>query len=399
MTRTAGRPRVRRNRVLLALGLVIVVAFAITVRLTDDASSSQRTVAEDAVSSSSASAQSSSSATKAPPGPKGPNFPMTKLEPGQKPPQFIIFSFDGAGSHQKWQSFSNIAAQVNAQFTGFLTGLYLLTDDHKAAYTGPGHAPGKSSVGFGGTQADLYNLINDLNAAKFAGDEIGTHYNGHFCSGAEPSVGKWNTAQWNSEIDQFFSFLANYTAINGLTDAPKLEVTTADIRGGRTPCLEGKIDQLFPAMVAHGLVYDTSQTISGMVWPKLVNGVTEFYMPYVTVPALNSKVIAMDYNFWYKFNTAKDEPAKAPQFTSMVLQTYESMYAAVIAGNRAPLVIGNHFNNWSGDAFNPAVQQFMLETCRKPETVCTTYHNVMKWMSIQDPATIAALQALPATLN
>ncbi|MEO9198212.1 MAG: hypothetical protein ABI206_05610 [Antricoccus sp.] len=288
---------------------------------------------------------------------------------------------------------------MNAQFTGFLTGLYLLTDDQKAAYTGPGHGPGASSIGFGGSQQEIYSLVNDLNAAKLAGHELGTHYNGHFCSGAEPSVGKWNLAQWNSEIDQFLSILTNYGAINGFADAPKLDVIAADIKGGRTPCLEGQVDQLFPAMASHGLTYDSSQVSAGMVWPRPLNGLMEFYMPFVTVPALNDQVIAMDYNFWYKFNTAKDDPAKAPQFTQMVLQTYQSMYAAVLAGNRAPLVIGNHFNNWSGDAFNPAIGKFMLEACAKPETVCTTYQNVLQWMSIQDLATIAQLQALPATLN
>jgi len=75
------------------------------------------------------------------------NVPMTKLNPGDTAPQFIIFSFDGAGSHTKWQEFLAAAAPTNSRFNGFLTGLYLLADENKTRYTGPGHAPGKSSVG------------------------------------------------------------------------------------------------------------------------------------------------------------------------------------------------------------------------------------------------------------
>ncbi|MET0865277.1 MAG: polysaccharide deacetylase, partial [Nakamurella sp.] len=73
------------------------------------------------------------------------NVPMTKLAPGDKAPQFIIFSFDGAGSHQRWNEFMAAAEPTNSRFTGFLSGIYLLGDSAKdaGAYTGPGHATGK----------------------------------------------------------------------------------------------------------------------------------------------------------------------------------------------------------------------------------------------------------------
>ena len=61
------------------------------------------------------------------------NVPMTPLQPGQKPPQFVLFSFDGAGNTESWQTFMAGAAAVNARFTGFLTGIYLLTDEARRA--------------------------------------------------------------------------------------------------------------------------------------------------------------------------------------------------------------------------------------------------------------------------
>jgi len=55
--------------------------------------------------------------------------------------------------------------------------------------------------------------------------------------------------------------------------------------------------------------------------------------------------------------------------------------------------VANHFNQWSGNAFNPAAKDFMLEVCAKPDTVCATYSDVIAWMQLQDPAYLAELQS------
>lgn len=400
-----------RDTLLVALCAVLLVTLSIIVlrsqgddaqkKATADAAQSTSADSGSSSASESSSAAASSSAKSKKDkkkGPTEPNFEVTKLAPGEVPPQFIIFSFDGAGSTQKWASFSEAAKKVNARFTGFLTGTYLVPDAAKTAYQGPGHAPGKSSVGFGGTPDEVAATVTALNNAKAAGHEIGTHFNGHFCAGAEPSGKDWSTEQWNSELDQFFNFLTNYQTI-GSVPGPKLEVVAADIKGERTPCLEGKPEIFFPALLAHGMTYDTSLVSNGMVWPKLINGIWEFWMPSVQVPALGKSTIAMDYNFWVRFNSGKDEPARAGEFTTMVLDTYRSMLQAAQAGNHAPLVIGNHFNNWSGNAFNPAIEQFMLEACDKPGVVCTTYQHVLTWMGAQDPAVLQTLLDSPPTYN
>ncbi|MDQ3786287.1 MAG: polysaccharide deacetylase, partial [Actinomycetota bacterium] len=107
---------------------------------------------------------------------------MRKLQPGEKPPQFVLFSFDGAGSHAHWQRILPLAQKVNAHVTGFLSGIYLLEDSLRGAYTGPGHAAGRASISFGGTAEEVATRIDDLNTAYRQGHEIGTHYNGHFCA-------------------------------------------------------------------------------------------------------------------------------------------------------------------------------------------------------------------------
>ncbi|MTD16957.1 polysaccharide deacetylase [Nakamurella sp. YIM 132087] len=315
---------------------------------------------------------------------------MTKLKPGDTPPQFIIFSFDGAGSHEKWQEFMAAAEKTDSRFNGFLTGLYLLTDENADRYTGPGHAQGSSSVGFGGTGEEVATLIEDLNEAYSRGHEIGTHYNGHFCSGAEPSGSVWTTADWNNELDQFFGFLENYKQNNPGVTLPDLTVPLDTIKGGRTQCLEGIWQQLVPAWKEHGFTYDSSMNspTSGISWPVLRDGIWEFYMPYVYSPGFDGMVINMDYNMWVKYNGGANEPGTEADLRQKVYETYQFLYDEAYAGNRAPILVANHFNNWNGNSFNPAVLQFMENYCGEPDTYCTTYSDVIAWMELQDPAVL-----------
>jgi hypothetical protein len=332
--------------------------------------------------------------TTAPPEPRASNVPMERLAPGEEPPQFVLFSFDGGGWHERWQSFIAAAEPHDARLTVFLTGIYLLSDDNRDRYTGPGHSAGRASIGFGGTRDDVQVLVDDLNQAWLAGHEIGTHYNGHFCDGNDPSGNDWSTADWWSEILQFGGLWQNWAANNQITDPRPLLPPLEEVRGGRTPCLEGRWDQLAAAWAEAGYRYDSSMVGRGMAWPKVQHGVWEFPVPAVDAPGIG-RVVAMDYNLWVNMNGGRDEPDRADEMGRQVLDTYRHMYDVAFAGNRAPLVIGNHFNDWSGNAFNPAVADFIGEVCGEPETYCATYSDVIEWMELQDPAVLAALQARP----
>jgi hypothetical protein len=321
------------------------------------------------------------------PGPAARDW-MRRLATGERPPQFVLFSFDGAGSHDHWQKMLDLSQKSNAKFTAFLSGVYLLSDDQRTQYVGPGHPAGKSSISFGGPPDEVRTRIADLNTARDRGIEIGTHYNGHFCKGDEPSVGRWTIQQWRLELDQFFKFVTQ-------AGAQGLKVDPATIKGGRTPCLEGKFDVLFQALADRSMTYDTSQVSDGIAWPVKQNGVWEFWMPQVRMPAIDKKVVMMDYNLWFALNRAKDDKSRRDEFARATLGMYRSAYDAAKAGNRAPLVLGNHFNDWAGGGFSVATEQFMAEVCGKPETVCTTYSDVIKWMDLQAPAVLQALHELP----
>jgi hypothetical protein len=322
-------------------------------------------------------------------GAKPPPEWMRPLRPGEKPPQFVLFSFDGAGSHDHWSRILPLADKVRAHVTGFLSGIYLLPDSRRREYTGPGHAPGTAAISFGGSEQEVDTRIDDLNAAVEHGHEIGTHYNGHFCVGNEPSVGHWSTAQWNDELDQFFAYVRD-----GVTHG--LELDANSIKGGRTPCQEGKLAALAPALAAHGMTYDSSATSDGMTWPQKRHGLWEFPVPVVKVPSLGGKKVVMaDYNLWYALNGAREDPSRDKEFTAATLDTYRAAYQATLNTNRAPLVIGTHFNDWSGGAFSDATEKFLGEVCVRAHTVCTTYSQVIKWMGLQDPKVLDGFRNMP----
>ncbi len=339
----------------------------------------------------------STSLPAAAPGAQPDGFVPTRLAPGEKAPQFIVVSFDGVGWHEKWQYWFSIMAKVPFRFTGFLSGTYMLSSDTKSKYHGPGHAAGKSSISWN-SPADVLLEVDDLNKSLAAGNEIGTHFNGHFCSNNPPGGNDWNTDDWNNELDQFFSLVKNVTVNNGLPASTKLNLGPGEVKGGRTPCLEGHAADLFPALKSHGMTYDSSFTRRGISWPTQDKGTKIWQLGMAEFPmhGTHHYQITMDYNFYYSQENASSNgvpPDKSAADSAQVRATYQDMYDATYHGNRAPLILGNHFNAWNNNAYSDAIGQFVLANCGKPDTYCVPFRDVIAWMNIQDPARLAALQA------
>lgn len=336
-------------------------------------------------------------------------FVPTRLRPGQRPPQFIVVSFDGVGWDTMWQHWFAVQSQVPFRFTGFLSGTYLLSSTTKSAYHPPHYPPGTSAIGWTSPR-DLPTEIDNLNTALANGDEIGTHFNGHFCTSAGYRYGAstWSTPDWDHELDQFFALVADVGTNNPerLTGVrlPALRLTVSDIHGDRTPCLEGSQRALYPALARHGFRYDASFTRSGLAWPTKTDGIWQFGMPLFpiagTVPdgRRNVPVTAMDYNYWFIQRGATDAPTAAGsrRDSAQVLATYTSMYDAAFDGNRAPILLGNHFNDWNRRAYVRALTHFVLDVCGRPQTQCITFDDLARWMQAQSPSTLRRLQALAA---
>ncbi|MYZ11609.1 hypothetical protein GT028_30260, partial [Streptomyces sp. SID2999] len=105
-----------------------------------------------------------------------------KLKPGQKPPQFVVFSWDGAGedSQKLFSHFRKVAKDNRANMTFFLSGVYMLPEEKRDLYKPPQHSPGRSDIGFNDEQG-IADTAKQARLAWLEGNEIGTHFNGHFC--------------------------------------------------------------------------------------------------------------------------------------------------------------------------------------------------------------------------
>ena len=83
---------------------------------------------------------------------KQPNQPgkPVPLEPGETPPQFVIFSWDGAGEvgNGLFPRFLDLARNHGAGMTFFLSGLYLLPESKKSLYRPPNNPVGASDIGY-----------------------------------------------------------------------------------------------------------------------------------------------------------------------------------------------------------------------------------------------------------
>ena len=329
-------------------------------------------------------------------------FVARRLRPGERPPQFVLVSFDGGGWAEMWDHWLSVADRAPFRFTVFLSGTYLLSGATRDAYHPPHYPAGTSEIEWYDA-ADLPTEIDHIDEALARGDEIGTHFNGHFCASAGlPSGGDtWTTADWDAELDQFFRLLRDYRSINGLPAEDHLDLTAADVRGARTPCLEGRPASLYPALRAHGIGYDSSFAHDGLQWPhRTRRGLWEIGM--TTWPVAGTlpdgrtgvPVTTMDYNYYFTQRGASDtgvSPAESARDGAQVLATYRDLYRSALHGNRAPLVLGNHFNDWNHGAYRDALATFVEDTCGRPHTECVTYSDLVAWLEAQSPATLRRL--------
>lgn len=73
-----------------------------------------------------------------------------------------------------------------------------------------------------------------------------------------------------------------------------------------------------------------------------------------------------------------------------LIQAFERAYD----GNRAPLIIGNHFESWNGGTYMRAVEQTIATVCAKEGVRCVSFRQLADWLDAQDPATLAKLGRL-----
>ncbi|MYS18712.1 hypothetical protein GTW78_00170 [Streptomyces sp. SID4948] len=321
-----------------------------------------------------------------------------KLKPGQEPPQFVVFSWDGAleNDDHLFSRFREVAKENNANMTFFLSGIYLLPKAKRTLYHPPQHPPGSSAIDFP-TDQHIKWTLQQLRLAWEDGDEIGTHFNGHFCAPDPGAGGKWSTADWMNETAQAYSFVENWKTNTGFKDIPPLPFDYAqELVGGRAPCLEGQ-QNLLPAEKAMGWRYDASSAGDFQQWPAKKDGVWDFPLELVPYPGKDFQVLSMDFNFLYNQSggdVTEGDPAKYPLWEKETRDGYLNGFERAYNGSRAPLFIGNHFETWNGGIYMQAVQDVVEDVCKRKGVRCVSFKELADWMDVQDPAVLAKLRNL-----
>ena len=328
-------------------------------------------------------------------GPEPKQPAVEKLKPGQKPPQFVVFSWDGAlqNDQKQFSYFRELGEKYHAQMTFFLTGIYLLPDNKRFLYHPPLHGVGTSAIDFP-TDPHIRATLQQLSLAWADGDEIGTHFNGHFCG--KGGGGDWTTQEWSSEIQQAYSFVENWKTNTGFTDLPPLPFDyNKELVGGRAPCLEGQ-KTLVPAETQLGWRYDASSPGEFQAWPSKIGGIWNFPLQAMPYPGKNFQVLSMDFNFLANQSNGVDlgPTAKDATWEKEAREGYLNGFNRVYNGSRAPFFIGNHFEDWNGGIYMNAVADVMKTVCTKPDVRCVSFKEMADWMDAQDPAVLAQLRQL-----
>ncbi|QKW28655.1 hypothetical protein HUT11_23025 [Streptomyces seoulensis] len=318
-----------------------------------------------------------------------------RLKAGEKPPQFVVFSWDGAGedSQKLFSHFREVAKENNAKMTFFLSGVYMLPKDKRDLYRPPQHAQGSSEIGFNDAQG-ITDTAQQVRLAWLEGNEIGTHFNGHFC-GPDGGVGQWSVDEWKSEIDQAKQFVKTWKTNSGLKNLSPLPFDyDKELIGGRTPCLEGQ-KNFMKAASRMGFRYDSSG-VDNQVWPKKKEGLWDLSMQLVPFPGHTFEQLTMDYNFMVNQSgtLTQGDPDKFGYWGDQMRDGLLKGFYRAYDGNRAPLVIGNHFESWNGGTYMRAVEDVVKEVCNKPDVRCVSFHQLTDWLDAQDPQTLAKLRGL-----
>jgi hypothetical protein len=317
-----------------------------------------------------------------------------RLKPGQQPPQFVVFSWDGAGedSQKLFSYFRKVAKESDATMTYFLSGVYMLPTEKRDLYSPPRHSQGRSDIGFNDVKS-IRNTAEQIRGAWEEGNEIGTHFNGHFC-GPDGGVGTWSVPEWQSEIRQAKSFVKTWKTTTGLRNEKPLPFDyEKELVGGRAPCLEGQAN-LMRAGRTMGFRYDSSG-VGTQVWPQRREGMWDLPMQTVPVPGRAFETVSMDYNFMFnQSGTVHGDPSKHAYWGNQMRDGLTQAFNRAYTGNRAPLIIGNHFESWNGGTYMRAVEQVVRTVCVKKDVHCVSFKQLVNWLDKQDPATVDKLRKL-----
>lgn len=314
--------------------------------------------------------------------------PITKLKRGERPPQFVVFSWDGAsGNENHILEYVDTARAVDGTQTMFLSALYFLPKSKRTEYHPPKHSAGAADIPFMSDKT-VRRTIKDTSIAWRNGNEIGTHFCGHF------DAGRWTSADWEQEVSQVYKLVTTWRTITGWTDIAPLPFDyTKELVGGRTPLLEGRT-ALLPVARKRGWRYDSSGVRDRQAWPrKDAHGLYDMSM--FLVRFRGRPIIPMDYNFLVAQAGGRENAGSAADRAAWAAEHLRTLRAGLqrcLRGNRAPYIMGNHLSPWLGGLYQRNLLKLMTEFGRTPGVQLVSFRWLCDWMDAQDPHVLADLQ-------
>ncbi|RUX46663.1 MAG: polysaccharide deacetylase [Mesorhizobium sp.] len=301
----------------------------------------------------------------------GPAFADPPVPPqSAKPKQIVIISFDSAREISQWQRSRALAQRTGAHFTYFLSCVFLLSQETRKDYTGPGKGAGKSNIGFAASKQEVTERLEQVGLAASEGHDIASHGCGHF-------DGKgWSKADWLAEFASFEHILENAYSINGIAPEPAgwRDFARHAVIGFRAPYLSAN-KALYEALPQAGFQFDASGVSQGPAVPPEKGGTTRFSLPQIPEGPKSRPVIAMDYNLYVRHSGGFERPSMAAEFTERTYHAFRAAFDAQYQGKRIPLELGFHFTQMNGGAYWDALERFAGEVCVMRQVECISFRD------------------------
>lgn len=275
--------------------------------------------------------------------------------------QIVHIAFDGSSSLPVWQDTLDFALDQDVKFTFFVVGTHLLRDDLATLYDPPRRKPGRSDVGFGGTQEEVATRLHMIRRAFREGHEIAGHANGHW------DGSRFSYAEWQDELAQLEHFLTNAYEINGIVNPNPSEWRRLvdSIIGFRAPLLAHNT-AMYRALADAGYKYDTSQVLKLTPTPDYQDNGVVIY-PLHSLSSARGRTITMDYNFYVLDDGRRDGAGVN------MLNAYQNHLAVAQGLGNAPIQIGHHFARWNRGQYWWALKQFIRANCGQDDIRCITF--------------------------
>lgn len=288
------------------------------------------------------------------------------------PKQYVIISFDGAHDLAQWERSRVLSRKTGANFTYFLSCVFLLSPDTRRSYQAPGKSAGKSNVGFAQSKQEVRDRLAQIWLAHKEGNEIASHGCGHF-DGKD-----WSKKDWLAEFDAFTTILRDAYSINGVDGEPDdwRDFAENTVTGFRAPYLSTNAG-LFAALTERGFVYDASAVSKGPAMPDRSSNPTRFALPQIPEGPSERRVIAMDYNLFVRHTAGIERSDTDAVFENRAYEAFRAAFETQYRGARVPLQLGFHFSLMNDGAYWRALERFAAETCTRADVACVSYRDYL----------------------